>query len=87
MPSAPPIVTQNAENCGTDPAGYMAQRPGLSVFALRDGEVYLTYATTARGLEVVMTYYGILDRTPLGRNEGEPAYATWRRRHDELAAA
>jgi predicted dithiol-disulfide oxidoreductase (DUF899 family) len=34
-----------------------------------------------------MTYYGILDRTPLGRNEGEPAYATWLRRHDEFAAA
>jgi predicted dithiol-disulfide oxidoreductase (DUF899 family) len=87
VPSAPPIVAQNAADCGTDPAGYMAQRPGLSVFALQDGEVYLTYATTNRGLEVVMTYYGILDRTPLGRNEGEPAYPTWMRRHDEFAAA
>ena len=87
VPGAPPIVAQNATDCGTDPAGYMAQRPGLSVFALHDGEVYLTYASTARGLEVVMTYYGILDRTPLGRNEGEPAYATWLRRHDEFAAA
>jgi predicted dithiol-disulfide oxidoreductase (DUF899 family) len=87
VPSAPPIVAQNAADCGTDPAGYMAQRPGLSVFALHDGEVYLTYATTNRGLEVVMTYYGILDRTPLGRNEGEPAYPTWMRRHDEFAAA
>jgi predicted dithiol-disulfide oxidoreductase (DUF899 family) len=57
------------------------------VFAVHDGEVYLTYATTNRGLEVVMTYYGILDRTPLGRNEGEPAYPTWMRRHDEFAAA
>jgi predicted dithiol-disulfide oxidoreductase (DUF899 family) len=87
VPDAPPIVAQNAEDCGTDPAGYMAQRPGLSVFALHDGEVYLTYATTARGLEVVMTYYGILDRTPLGRNEGEPASPTWMRRHDEFATA
>jgi len=84
---APPIVAQNAADCGTDPAGYMSQRPGLSVFALHDGEVYLTYATTARGLEVSMTYYGILDRTPLGRNEGEPAYPTWLRRHDEFATA
>jgi predicted dithiol-disulfide oxidoreductase (DUF899 family) len=87
VPNAPAIVWQNAEDCGTDPAGYMAQRPGLSVFALEDGEVYLTYATTARGLEVVMTYYGILDRTPRGRDEGTPAYATWLRRHDEFAAA
>jgi predicted dithiol-disulfide oxidoreductase (DUF899 family) len=87
VPNAPPIVAQNASDCGTDPAGYMTQRPGLSVFALQDGEVYLTYATTARGLEVVMTYYGILDRTPQGRDEGEPAYPTWMRRHDEFAAA
>jgi predicted dithiol-disulfide oxidoreductase (DUF899 family) len=87
VPGAPPIVAQNAADCGTDPAGYMAQRPGLSVFTLHDGEVYLTYASTNRGLEVVMTYYGILDRTPLGRNEGEPPYPTWMRRHDEFAAA
>jgi predicted dithiol-disulfide oxidoreductase (DUF899 family) len=87
VPGAPPIVTQNASDCGTDPAGYMAQRPGLSVFARDDGEVYLTYSSTARGLEVVMTYYGILDRTPRGRDEGEPAYPTWMRRHDEFAAA
>jgi predicted dithiol-disulfide oxidoreductase (DUF899 family) len=87
VPEAPPIVAQNATDCGTDPAGYMAQRPGLSVFTLDGGEVYLTYASTARGLEVVMTYYGILDRTPRGRDEGAPAYPTWMRRHDEFAAA
>jgi predicted dithiol-disulfide oxidoreductase (DUF899 family) len=87
VPDAPPIVTEFATECGTDPAGYVAQRPGLSVFALHDGEVYLTYAATARGLEVVMTYYGILDRTPRGRDEGEPAYPLWMRRHDEFATA
>jgi predicted dithiol-disulfide oxidoreductase (DUF899 family) len=87
VPSAPPIVTQNAADCGTDPAGYMAQRPGLSVFTLHDGEVYLTYASTNRGLEVIMTYYGILDRTPRGRDEGEPPSPTWMRRHDEFVAA
>ena len=47
----------------------------------------LTYDSGNRGLEVIMTYYGILDRTPLGRHEGEPAYPTWMRRHDEFAAA
>ena len=46
VPCAPPIVAQNAADCGTDPAGYMAERPGLSVFTLHDGEVYLTYAST-----------------------------------------
>jgi hypothetical protein len=33
------------------------------------GTVYRTYLTTARGLEPAMGYYGLLDRTPIGRNE------------------
>jgi predicted dithiol-disulfide oxidoreductase (DUF899 family) len=83
----PPVVSQFASSSGTDAASYVAQRPGLLVFALSDGEVYLTYSTTARGLEPVMTYYEILDRVPHGRDEGEPAFPTWMRRHDEFAAA
>jgi predicted dithiol-disulfide oxidoreductase (DUF899 family) len=59
----------------------------LSAFALADEEVYLTYATTARGLEPIMVYYGILDRVPRGRDEGEPPDPSWMRRHDEFAAA
>jgi predicted dithiol-disulfide oxidoreductase (DUF899 family) len=87
VPGAPPIVAQNAADCGTDPAGYLAQGPGISVFARSGEDVYLTYATTARGLERVMTYYGILDWVPGGRDEGEPPSPTWLRRHDEFAAA
>jgi predicted dithiol-disulfide oxidoreductase (DUF899 family) len=87
VPDAPPIVSQNATDCGTDPAGYMAQRPGISVFARSGDQVYLTYATTARGLEPVMTYYGILDWVPRGRDEGEPPSPGWMRRHDEFATA
>jgi predicted dithiol-disulfide oxidoreductase (DUF899 family) len=30
----------------------------------------------------MMGYYGILDRMPLGRNEGSPPQV-WMRRHDE----
>ncbi len=41
----------------------------LDSFALEGGDVYLTYSTTARGLEFMMVYYGLLDRAPLGRNE------------------
>ncbi len=54
----------------------------LSTYALEDGTVYLTYSTTARGLEFMMGYYGFLDRVPLGRNEGESTQI-WLRRHDE----
>jgi predicted dithiol-disulfide oxidoreductase (DUF899 family) len=80
----PAIPTQLAADCGTDVAGYLSEGPGLIVFALRDGEVYLTYTSTARGLEPVMVYYGLLDRVPRGRDEGEPASPTWIRRHDEF---
>jgi len=44
--------------------------------------VYQTYATTARGLEFLMGYFGILDRTPKGRDEGD-TFQMWIRWHDE----
>jgi predicted dithiol-disulfide oxidoreductase (DUF899 family) len=78
----PATVTQNADACGTDAAGYVAEGPGLSAYALSDATVYRTYVTTARGLEPAMAYYGLLDRTSRGREEraDEPL---WVRRHDE----
>ena len=82
----PVTVEQNAELCGTDALGYVTERPGLSVYARSDGAVYRTYVTTARGLEVSMAYYGLLDRTPKGRDEGSTD-PLWVRRHDEYAAA
>ena len=45
----PPAVKQMAEASGTDPAGYVAESPGLSAYVLSDGDVYRTYVTTARG--------------------------------------
>ncbi|HWX95759.1 MAG TPA: DUF899 domain-containing protein [Solirubrobacteraceae bacterium] len=73
-----------ATACGTDPTGYLIERPVLSAFAIADGVVHRTYSTTARGLEVMMGYYGMLDRAPEGRKEaGEPDM--WIRRHDEYA--
>jgi predicted dithiol-disulfide oxidoreductase (DUF899 family) len=78
----PPTVEQNAEMCGTTVAGYVAEGPGLSVYAKSNGDVYRTYVSTSRGLELAMAYYGLLDRTPKGRDESatEPL---WIRRHDE----
>jgi len=81
-----PTVTQNAESCGTDVAGYVAESPGLSAYALDGGTVYRTYVTTARGLEPTMAYYGLLDRTPKGRNEDEDR-PIWIRRQDEYEGA
>jgi predicted dithiol-disulfide oxidoreductase (DUF899 family) len=79
----PAVVEQNAQMCGTDAAGYVAEGPGLSVYALSDGTVYRTYVTTARGLEPAMAYYSLLDRAPKGRAEDEQPL--WLRRHDEYA--
>jgi predicted dithiol-disulfide oxidoreductase (DUF899 family) len=82
----PPAVEQNARACGTDVARYVAEGPGLSAYIQSDGGVYRTYVTTARGLEPAMGYYGLLDRTPIGRNEeGEQVF--WLRRHDEYEDA
>ena len=78
---APPGVESNATSSGTDVTGYLTQGPGFSAFAREDGVVYQTYGTTARGLEFLMGYYGVLDRAPKGRDEGDAEY--WVRRHDE----
>jgi len=81
----PQIPARLAADCGTDAVSYMSEGPGFIVFTRSGGDLYLTYSATARGLEPVMVYYGILDRVPRGRDEGEPADPTWVRRHDEFA--
>jgi predicted dithiol-disulfide oxidoreductase (DUF899 family) len=82
----PPAVEQIAKACGVDVATYVTEGPGLSAYIKSDGVVYRTYVTTARGLELAMAYYGLLDHTPMGRNEeGETDF--WLRRHDEYETA
>jgi predicted dithiol-disulfide oxidoreductase (DUF899 family) len=79
----PPTVEQNARMCGTDVMRYVAEGPGMSVYALSDGTVYRTYVTTARGLEGPgMAYYALLDRAPRGRDESG-TQPHWLRRHDD----
>ena len=80
--SLPPIVDSNAQASGTDVVGYLTESPGFSAFVLEDGVVYQTYQTGWRGLEFLMGYYPILDRTPKGRQEDE-GFQLWIRRRDE----
>ena len=68
-----------ASMCGTDVPTYHRERPGMSAFALDNGDVYHTYSTYARGLDALWGMYRWLDRAPKGRNETGP----WWRRHDE----
>src|SRR5512133_3408697 len=49
--------------------GYLSEQQALSAFALEDGVVYHTYSTYARGAEIMMGFYPLLDRAPKGRNE------------------
>src|SRR5437764_9239307 len=81
----PPLVSEFASATGNDVVGYFTEGPGLTVFTRSGEDVYLAYETTARGLEVVMAYYGILDRVPHGRDEREPVDPFWIRHHDSYA--
>ncbi len=66
----------------------LAEAPGISVFA-RDaaGEVYHTYSTYGRGVEVVMGTYHLLDLVPKGRDEDPEATMSWVRYHDRYEHA
>src|SRR5438477_9174713 len=48
----PPTVEQNAAMCSTTVVDYVTEGPGLSVYALADGNVYRTYVSTSHGLEL-----------------------------------
>jgi len=58
--------------------------PGLSVFSRNSaGEVFHTYSAYARGLEVLLGTYRLLDLTPKGRDEeGLKNSVAWVRHHD-----
>jgi predicted dithiol-disulfide oxidoreductase (DUF899 family) len=64
---------------GTDAATYTREAPGMSAFAIENGDVYHTYSAYARGLDGLWNMYQWLDRAPKGRNEMD----LWFRRHDE----
>jgi predicted dithiol-disulfide oxidoreductase (DUF899 family) len=72
-------VGEMATMSGTDAATYTRERPGMSAFALEDGDVYHAYSAYARGLDPLWGMYPWLDRAPKGRNET----GVWWRRHDE----
>jgi predicted dithiol-disulfide oxidoreductase (DUF899 family) len=58
--------------------------PGISVFARDEsGDVFHTYSAYARGCEVLLGTYGLLDLTSKGRDEEDLAHAmAWVRHHD-----
>ena len=61
------------------------ERPGLSVFYKDEkGEIFHTYSTYSRGLDILLGTYNFLDMVPKGRDEeGLPHTMAWVRHHDK----
>ncbi len=62
----------------------MTEAPGLSVFYKNDkNEIFHTYSTYARGLDIFIGAYNLLDVVPKGRDEQElESTMQWIRHHD-----
>jgi predicted dithiol-disulfide oxidoreductase (DUF899 family) len=82
--------TKEDEKKGTAYYNYAKQAfvsdelPGLSVFYKdEDGDVFHTYSTYGRGLDILVGTYNFLDLVPKGRDENPDATMDWVRRHDE----
>jgi predicted dithiol-disulfide oxidoreductase (DUF899 family) len=60
------------------------EAPGLSVFAKdASGEIFHTYSSYARGLDILVGTYNFLDLVPKGRDEDGLAFTmAWVRHHD-----
>jgi predicted dithiol-disulfide oxidoreductase (DUF899 family) len=65
------------------------EMPGISVFYKNDaGEVFHTYSTYGRGVEVMMGAYNMMDLTPKGRDEDRLSFTMqWVRHHDRYEPA
>ena len=65
------------------------EAPGISLFYKNDaGEVFHTYSTYGRGVEVMMGTYNLLDLAPKGRDEDNLSHGMeWVRHHDRYESA
>jgi predicted dithiol-disulfide oxidoreductase (DUF899 family) len=85
-------VTFTAEELASGAANYnydfkpfpVAEAPGISVFFKdNQGNIFHTYSTYARGLDIFLTTYNLLDIVPKGRDEDGLNYSMeWIRHHD-----
>jgi predicted dithiol-disulfide oxidoreductase (DUF899 family) len=65
------------------------ERPGASVFYKNPaGEIFHTYSTYGRGLDILVGTYNFLDLAPKGRDEDGLAWSmAWVRHHDRYDGA
>ena len=73
-------------NFETIPA-YGEEVPGASAFIKKDGEIFHTYSTYARGLDILLPTYNWIDMTAKGRDEAnvKPHAMAWVRHHDRYS--
>jgi predicted dithiol-disulfide oxidoreductase (DUF899 family) len=63
------------------------EREGVSAFYRdKNGDIYRTYSSYARGIDLMNTTYNFLDLTAKGRDEDPEATQNWVRYHDEYPA-
>jgi predicted dithiol-disulfide oxidoreductase (DUF899 family) len=60
-----------------------SEAPGISVFLNESGQVYHTYSTYERGLDMLNVAYHYMDLVPKGRDEDEDGAGSWVHRRDE----
>jgi predicted dithiol-disulfide oxidoreductase (DUF899 family) len=66
---------------------FRGEMPGMSVFFRDNHLIFHSYSTYFRGLDMLLSMYHLLDRTPLGRQEDKgnsmaAGEASWIRYHD-----
>ena len=68
-------------------AAYGEEAPGASAFVKNDGQVFHTYSTYARGLDILLPMYNWIDLTAKGRDEAgmKPHAMAWVRHHDRYS--
>jgi len=61
--------------------------PGASAFIKKDGEIFHTYSTYSRGLDILLPMYNWIDMTAKGRDEAgmKPHAMAWVRHHDRYS--
>ena len=57
------------------------EAPGVSVFYRDGGEIFHTYSSYSRGLDMFLGVYHLLDIVPAGRNEADFPYPMYWVRH------
>ncbi|MGA2984065.1 MAG: thioredoxin family protein [Terriglobia bacterium] len=77
-------VYYNYDDLGGFPS---EEAPGASVFYKDEaGEIFHTYSSYARGLDILVGAYNFLDLAPKGRDEGGLAFTmAWVRHHDRYS--